>query len=155
MPRYGYIGGMAFPGGEPISCSEYKLKTQLNPSSCKFGTCSFPRKLLPPNFSKSCTLGCCKQCFNKSIHRVDIDEPSHGQWNYDSDTNELIPHWINSDGCKSRWSWCKFISLILYHPAKASTTCFSQDSALYIGGDIDAYRSRFPTPVVTVVSNYC
>jgi len=57
-------------------------------------------------------------------------------WTYDSGTGSISPHWVNTD---------KSTPEVQY---------FVQSTAVYIGGDQDAFFKKFPAPVVGVVFDF-
>ncbi|TFL01102.1 hypothetical protein BDV98DRAFT_530488 [Pterulicium gracile] len=57
-------------------------------------------------------------------------------WFYDANTGDFEPQWINLDG------------------SIAPTTVFTQSTALYVGGDVGAFVSRYPSPVTKLVFKF-
>jgi hypothetical protein len=73
------------------------------------------------------------------------------QWTYNPSTQQLSPQWINSDG--SAWLPLSLPLRILdCCLAPANTVSFTQSTALYVGGDSSAFVSRYPSPIILIVS---
>jgi hypothetical protein len=72
------------------------------------------------------------------------------QWSYNPATQQLTPQWINPDGCAYLCSVSHRVPLTLY-VAAAPSASFTQSTALYFGGDTDAFIHRYPATVIKTV----
>jgi hypothetical protein len=85
-------------------------------------------------------------------YQTSFSNPHLKQWNYDSKTGALTPHWINPDKCAFPVS---LFTLDRSHqcPAVPAVQVWIQDNNnFYVGADSDAFFNSFTFPVTILVS---
>jgi hypothetical protein len=85
-------------------------------------------------------------------NQTSSSNPHLEQWNYDSKTGALTPHWINPD----KYTFPAFpFTLDRSHqcPAVPAVQIWIQDNNFYVSADSDAFFNSFTFPVTILVSS--